>query len=150
MIIKIRPAEESDLYDLSTLWEDMVREELGKDVHTDYLYWERVVGDALIGNKNFVMFVAEDDGTPIGFIMGNTYYEPTDSKIHGVSQHIYVQPAYRKTGVAPRLYRTFAHQMWKMGVEIISLLCVPARTEFWSRKGFKQVQAIFAKECRRK
>jgi GNAT superfamily N-acetyltransferase len=145
-MITVRPAEISDLYDLSVMWTDMVREELGKYYQPDYLFWENIVGKALETDKNFVMLIAEDDDSPVGFIMGNRYYEPADSKVHGISQHIYVKPEYRKTGVAPRLYRTFARAMWKMGVQIMSLCCVPGRQEFWARKGFKPSQMIFSKE----
>jgi GNAT superfamily N-acetyltransferase len=101
-------------------------------------------------DKNFVMLVAEVDGTLVGFVEGRKFYEPANGKTYGISQHIYVTPEYRKTGVAPRLYRAFAHTMWKMGIDIISLVCVPGRKEFWARKGFKPTYMIFAKEVRKK
>jgi len=147
-MIKVRPAELSDLHDLGTLWVEMVGEEFGNNVWADELYWERVIGVAIEGDKNFVMFIAEDDNTPVGFIMGQIYYEPSDSKMHGISQHIYVVPEYRHTGVAIRLYHTLAKTMKSMGVEVMSLYCIPSRSEFWARKGFKPIQTMFSKELK--
>jgi len=147
-MITIRPSQMSDIHDLGILWNKMHSEELGPGVVSDYLFWELVVGQAIHSNKDFVCFIAIDDDSPVGFIMGNRYYEPSDSRIHGISQHIYVLPEYRNTGTAMRLYRSLAKTFKTLGVQVISLYCLPARTSFWIRKGFKPVQTMFSKELK--
>jgi GNAT superfamily N-acetyltransferase len=132
--------------DLGELWCEMVVEELGNRANPDRHAWEANIMHEMFNNKYFVMLIALEDDKPVGFIMGHGFYEPADSRIHGISQHIYVRPEFRGKRASMSLYHELAKTMKAMCVEIMGLCCVPEKTAFWGRKGFTPVQTLFEKE----
>jgi GNAT superfamily N-acetyltransferase len=146
----IRPAGKYDLVAISVLWEKMAREEHGDEIRPDRTAWLSIINCRFECDPYFFVYLAEivtDNVTDVvGFIMGHVFYEPDDSEIHGLSHHIYVCPEYRNTGVSIGLYHTLAKEMRKKGVKVMSLNCIPSKTDFWAKKGFIPTVTTFSKK----
>jgi ribosomal protein S18 acetylase RimI-like enzyme len=145
MLPTIRDADFSDLHEASMLWVDMVHEELGPDVHPDVEEWRSVVTVKFLTNAHFRMLVARDNNKLVGFIMGEAGYNPTDSKIHGLSQTIYVIPEYRNKNVGLHLYHNLAKRLIRDGATIIGFNCVADKIEFWRKKGYECLLTVMCK-----
>ncbi len=144
----IRPAFMHDLEKVSALWVSMVREEYGESATPDVELWIKMFSDKMVHNEHFSMLVAEDDGVLIGYISGEVYAEPSDGKIHGISQSIYVMPKYRNGSMGLGLYHELAKIFTWQGAQVIEFLCKPERIPFWNKKGYQCHAVVMSMDAR--
>ncbi len=95
------------------------------------------------------IFVAEDDGVIIGFIMGNIHY-PTYNPCHLVAtgDAFYIEPKYRGQGIHKKLFDNMLQCAAEKGVEEIEFLgCyTPRMIKFYDSMGYVPVQVIYRKK----
>jgi GNAT superfamily N-acetyltransferase len=132
-MIIIRYAAPHDVEEIASLWERMVKEL--KPEYAPNAGWWVGMAKALLNTEAYHAVTAVDDqtGRIIGFLDGFIYPNPLTGAIHGVGQHFYVLPEYRKTPVAARLYREALKKAKAKGSKIIEFL-TDATT--WQRKGY--------------
>lgn len=103
--------------------------------------------------KNGTVLVACGDGVPIGFICawvepGNDMLVSDQERAHAYVSDLYVQPQWRRSGVAGQLMQAIEAEMKAKGCRRIEL-CAKAMNEsavkFYDRGGFQPYEVIFAK-----
>jgi len=146
----VRLATPDDLLSVSTLWVSMIMEEFGKDATPDPTAWIDIFGNRMTNNGHFTMLVAENEGGElVGYISGEVYPEPSDGKVHGISQSIYVMPSYRKGKVGLNLYHNLAKIFVSQGAQIIEFLCKPDKIAFWEKKGYECTGTVMSMKARK-
>lgn len=134
-MIRVRLAEPEDIQKVSDLWLKMVNE-IYPD-NTPRPDWWIEICKALMATARYCIVVAENnDGKIIGFIDGFTFPEPSTGMIHGVGQHMYIEPDYRNTMVAMKIYRKIMKVAKLLKVQMWEFYCTPDNSTFWKKKGF--------------
>ncbi|GBD23312.1 hypothetical protein HRbin29_00973 [bacterium HR29] len=155
MTVVVRPAGSGDAPGLYVLWQAMLRHYASVDRRViPSPVSEREFAEALdeiLANPYAAAFVAEDEGTLVGFVSGGIESAPT-SRLpdrHLTIGHFYVAPAYRGLGIGRQLFRAIAE--WGMRTEEIHhfemtvLEADREAREFWSRLGFTPfIQRLWA------
>ena len=146
----VRPATLDDLKPVSLLWAAMVMEEFGEDATPDLAAWIHIFGGRMKSNEHFTMLVAENgDGELVGYVSGEVYPEPSDGKVHGISQSIYVKPRHRNGKMGLNLYHNLARVFVGEGAQVIEFLCKPDRITFWEKKGYRCSATVMSMNARR-
>ena len=146
----VRAATSDDLGVVAILWVDMIKEEFGENSTPDLHLWIDIFFKRMGNNEHFTMLVAEDDGEGIvGYVSGEVYPEPSDGKVHGISQSIYVMPSYRKGKVGLNLYHNLAKVFVSQGAQIIEFLCKPDKIAFWEKKGYECTGTVMSMKARK-
>lgn len=140
----IRIATKEDLPEISKLWEDMVLE-ARPEFKPDLNKWV-VLGNALFDTGLYHVVVFEEDNKIVGFIDGMMFDEPSTGEKHGVAQHFYVIPEYRKTLVSVELYEEIMYLAVKNGSEALELFCFPEMEEYWKGKGFNKERILMRRK----
>jgi GNAT superfamily N-acetyltransferase len=156
---RVRAATLDDLNEVANLWAAMVMEEFGEGATPDIPMWIYAFSNRMENNKNFTMLVAEDgdgmlmaqegDGGIVGYISGEVYPEPSDGKVHGISQSIYVMPVHRKGKVGLNLYHNLARIFISQGAQVIEFLCKPDKIAFWEKKGYECTGTVMSMKARK-
>jgi ribosomal protein S18 acetylase RimI-like enzyme len=134
--MKIRPANEKDILQVSLLWLKMVRE-LTPHTKPNVEWWKSRQG-YLMCMENYAMHVAEDeDGKLVGFIDHMVCPEPSNSKILGIGQTLYVLPQYRNSYIAGRLWKMMLKHFKEKKVQEIEIICADEQKPFWKKRGFR-------------
>jgi L-amino acid N-acyltransferase YncA len=146
--MNIRPVRLDEILEVSSLWLEMVAEEFEGNKIPNQSLWVDIFSNKLEYNQLFTMLVAENDGVLIGYISGETYSEPTDGLVHGISQSIYVQSKYRNGRVGLNLYHHLAKIFVSQGAQVIEFLCKPDRISFWNKKGYSCHSVVMSMNAR--
>lgn len=155
MTITVREATTGDALGLFVLWQAMLRHYAAVDrrvIPSPVTEQEFAVALAdILANPYSTAFVAEDEGTLVGFVSGGIESAPT-SRLpdrHLTIGHFYVAPAYRGLGIGRQLFRAIAE--WGMRREEIHhfemtvLEADREAREFWTRLGFTPfIQRLWA------
>ncbi len=137
----IRLGNKKDVEQISKLWFQMVNE-LRPDWKPNINWWKKMCY-ALLDMKDFYSIaVAEIKGEIVGFMDGLAFPEPSTGKLHGVAQHFYILPKYRKSNVALKLYRYVLRLAQERKVEIFEFFCFSDNKDFWSKKGYKEIRTM--------
>ena len=142
----IRHATKDDAYEVSLLWEKMVKE-MRPEFTPNRGWWEKMM-IALIESPTvqYTVIVAERQGEIIGFIDGLIFPEPSTGKIHGVGQHFFILPKYRHSSIAGRLYGSIVGHALKKKAEVLEFFCSPENIQFWNKRGYGLMRCVMRKE----
>jgi GNAT superfamily N-acetyltransferase len=135
-LITIRKGIEADIHKVSRLWVEMAKE-LRPDDTPIPEWWRAIAINMMRFNKEYYIFVADDNGKLVGFIDGIVVSEPSTGMIQGIGRHFYVKPEYRNNGIAWKLYIEICTQAKDRGAKAFTLSCLPDKVEFWKKRGFK-------------
>lgn len=155
MTITVRPAVREDAPALFRLWQAMLRHYTTVDRRivpspaTEQQFAEAL--EETLADAFAAAFVAEDEGTLVGFVSGGIESAPP-SRLpdrHLTIGHFYVVPPYRGLGIGRQLFRAIAE--WGMKTadihhfEMTVLEADREAREFWSRLGFTAfIQRLWA------
>lgn len=136
-MIKVEFATTGDLLELANLWYRFAKEAEPTDAPNKELW--------IKGIKNFIenettpyrMVVGREDGVIVAFADAFIIHQPSTDKIHGIGQHFYTHPLYRKTLVSSIMLKKLID--WGKGhkVEIIELFTDTLDDSFWLKHKFK-------------
>lgn len=142
-----RAANKTDAIAITPLIEQMAaeenapypgRENFGDDFR---LWWITQFNQ----NPLFRCFVMSHGSMAKAFLYGQIYYRPigTPKKVF-LAQALYVEPGFRRKGIAGRLIKETVSMIKALGLEAIETSYVPgsAAHKMWSRAGFRSYQAI--------
>lgn len=98
----------------------------------------------------FVVFVAEEKGKIVGFIMAElrrrAFYEP---RLSGVITDFYVMPEHRRKGLGESLLKRASEELKKKGAGVI-MAEFPFQNKiasaFYQKMGFRAVVGVFGRE----
>ena len=142
--MNLRPTTEADIKKLSRVWFSLCAE--SRHTHSPSLYaWTQNLQLNLRHNPNFYSFHIEEGGKIIGFIDVEMFFEPSNSKLYAGGRHFYVNPAYRNTPVAGKLYRAAIKEAKKRGAQAIQLICFDETKDMWLHHGYKPVHTVMEK-----
>ncbi len=143
--IEISLAEATDLIRLQPLFEEMYAHFFAANGVTElspngFKHWQS--GYERARNVSRTVYICYDNNTPVGFIEGQIRIgSPVigQGKL-GHTAHLYVNPDYRRNGLAKKLYQT--QQTWfiskKISYETLDVVCGNnIGLAFWSAIGFK-------------
>lgn len=142
-----REATIDDIEAIADLWEAMVIE-MRPGWSPDKELWADMA-KALVSmdGLSYTIIVSEtEDNEIVGFVDGMIFQEPSTGKRHGVGQHFYVVPFYRKSHVGAKLYESIISEALRNDAEILEFFCFPEDLEFWGKRGFKQVRCLVRRE----
>jgi GNAT superfamily N-acetyltransferase len=141
-----RQATEKDLVRIGELWKEMVNE-MRPEWTPNAELWVGM-GKSLFEQQliNYTIIIAEEAGKIVGFVDGMIFHEPSTDKKHGVGQHFYVIPKYRKTRVAAKLYEEIVSVAVLADVDILEFFCFQEDLEFWGRRGYGLVRCLVRRE----
>lgn len=142
----VRPGDKTDIEQVSRLWLQMVAE-LSPSSTPNIDWWKEIAGN-LFDTKVYYLVVAEEDGFLKGFIDGILYPEPATGKLHGVGQHMYVRPGYRRSITAPRMYRKLIKALRENGATVLELFCFNEEKTLWEKKGYKPLRQLMRREVK--
>jgi len=132
----IRQGTESDLNKIGRLWLEMVRE-LTPNYTPMLDWWKAITINLMRNNKEYYVFVADDNGKIVGFLDFLLLAEASTGKVQALGRHYYVKPEYRKTKIASEIYHESCEEAIKRGAKAFTLLCLPKGVRFWKKRGFK-------------
>jgi len=145
-MIIIRYARPHDVEEIASLWERMVKE-LKPDYAPNVSWWVGMARTLLKSEAYYALTAVDDEtGRIIGFLDGFLYPEPSTGKLHGVGQHFFLIPEYRKTSIAGRLYREAVRKARAAGATVLEFFCFPAEQPFWESKGYAPVRMIMRRD----
>jgi ribosomal protein S18 acetylase RimI-like enzyme len=132
----IRRATKADLDTIRAMWEAMEEEIGGPDWVRET--WEEELVDVQRRLKDAAMFLAEDDGQPVGFL-GLDFRDPKIAQV----QSVYVAPSARRRGVGAALIAEAAAASREHGYDHIHLDVLTsnhAAIAVYERLGFAEYQ----------
>lgn len=100
----------------------------------------------LFRSGKYHIVVAEHEGQLVGFVDGFVYLEPTSGQLTGISQYIYIMPAYRMGDVAPRMYELIQRLVNGDGAQTVLITAELQTKRMWERKGFVVEKYIMRKQ----
>jgi ribosomal protein S18 acetylase RimI-like enzyme len=130
--VNIRRATKADLQTIRSLWEAM-EEEIGGPAWVGEA-WEEELVDVRRRLKDAAIFLAEDEGKPVGYL-GLDFRDPRIAEV----QSVYVEPAARRRGVAAALMAAAAAMSREHGYDHIHLDVLASNhgaTAMYERLGF--------------
>lgn len=145
MPVTIRRAQQSDIDSLVTLWQEIAdyhaeldpRFALASDARTKY----REHLTRLLGDDNWRVFIAEEDGNAIGFITGTVRENPIFAqRWAGHISDAFVTARYRRRGVGEQLVRVIGDWFRERNVDYLELGAAsfnPVAQSFWRKMGFE-------------
>lgn len=96
-------------------------------------------------DPNWVILIAEEDGTAIGFVMGKVHW-PLYSQCHimGTCEAIYIVPEHRGSGAYKELMNEGIKLFKEKGVVEIEFYCRPEKKvlDFYDHLGYEPVQVV--------
>ena len=140
----IRQGMVTDIFELSRLWLQMVKE-LCPQFAPNVSWWRELAQKCFQGGNYFVL-VAEIDNKIIGFIDWFMYPEPSTGKIHAVGQHFFVIPEERKKSISGTLYKKMMNISKKQGAQITELFCFDKEINFWKNHKFNPIRSMLRRE----
>lgn len=145
-MIEIFLCDESDLEEISILWEQMIRECEPTSIPSKDLWINHI--KAYMKHPDFAMYAAAcDNGDNIcGYITGMLMNDPAFSRIVALGLEFYVYPSYRDGSVALRLYHTLVAEGRKRGAKEIRLICYNKTLPLWESKGMICKSFLMSKE----
>lgn len=78
-----------------------------------------------IKDKNFIFFIAEVDGTPVGFSVASMKVDAHSKKRKASFDAIWVEPKFRKQGIAKALTEARLKELYKHKLDKISVYIRP-------------------------
>jgi GNAT superfamily N-acetyltransferase len=134
MIYSVATAE--DIEAISFLWKKMINE-MQPELTPNRERWAEMTL-SLINTGIYIIVIAKEktSNSIVGFIDGLTFHAPETDKIHGIGQHFYILPEFRKTWVAALLYIRIVSIAVERGAIALDLHCGPKELKFWNRHGF--------------
>jgi len=145
-IMIVREGSKSDIEQVSRLWLQMIVE-LSPSLTPNVEWWKEIANN-LFNAGIYYLIVAEEEGILKGFIDGMLFPEPSTGRVHGVGQHMYVRPNYRKAIVAPRLYRKLIKVLRNNGATVLELFCFNNERAFWEKKGYRPLRQLMRREVK--
>ena len=106
-------------------------------------------------DNDFMLFVAEESGVVIGFVMGWIRFRPPLYELRkvGYLSNIFVDEAARGRGIGGRLYRRLENWFKTMDVDFVETTAYAGNTEtleVFRSYGLKDLSVTFYKELRGK
>jgi len=142
----IREATKDDVENISILWEMMVNE-MRPELTPNKNWWASMCKSFLAQETTgYKIVVAQKEDEIIGFVDGFIFPEPSTGKIHGVGQHFFILPEYRKGSAAAGLYKTIVSIAIKKGAEVLEFFCFPEGMKFWGKRGYKLTRCMMRRE----
>lgn len=136
-MIEVGFATTDDLPELSDLWYKFAKEAAPEDNPNKGLWMSTIESYLKNDSTPYKMVVGRDDGTIISFADVFIMHQPSTDKIHGIGQHFYTHPAYRKSMVSSMVLKKLMDWGKAQGVEIIELFTDTIEDSFWLRHKFK-------------
>jgi GNAT superfamily N-acetyltransferase len=140
----IRFANKEDIPEIADLWLAMVLEEY-PDNQPSKETWMRWCENLMNAEMSYIS-IAVVDNKIVGFVEVLKYLEPSDNKFHGVGQHLYVKPEYRKTLIAYYIWRKVYKKFREIGIDVCELFCSCEKTGFWEKKGFAPKRVLMRRQ----
>ena len=142
--------QEATIWDgmhITYMWVSMMKQ---TGVSPDHLNEEGFFCDLLLAIKNpsCPVFVAKEEGMPVGFIMGNISYEDHLNYLSGTCLNLFVKKSHRGSGMAPNLISAI-HKYFKDSGAVMEDFVTrydEGLIKVWERKGYKPYQVVFRKE----
>jgi ribosomal protein S18 acetylase RimI-like enzyme len=105
----------------------------------------------LIGEKDAAVFVAQENGKLVGYLVARVLEDPPVLKIRrkGVITDIFVERGYRKRGIGQKLTERALKWFRKQNLQFAELSVYVKNTSgkiFWKQMGFENHMAIMRKE----
>ncbi|MBT8448957.1 MAG: GNAT family N-acetyltransferase, partial [Gammaproteobacteria bacterium] len=148
---EFRTATENDLDNLLTWTQALMAHEqvskelelqLAEDIQEQLRNWL----DALLKSESALFILAEtEDGTPMGCILGLVEFNANPFTIHtthGVIQLVWVEPKYRKDGLASQLLQYMETTFKELNIDYMEISYADGNKEaeaFWNRQGYRSV-----------
>ena len=130
----IRRGQITDVYEVSRLWLDMVKES-NEPADPDVNMWRGWTA-SLMQTPAYYMFVAEEDNRIVGFIDFTIMPEPGRSTWKAMGGAFYVVPKSRGGIATKKLWESFSDTAKKSNATELHGFCFPERFEFWKKHGF--------------
>ena len=143
--IVIRLGTQEDITQISKLWLQMVNE-LRPGLKPNVSWWQTMCRNFMDATNLYTVIVALDKSTIIGFVDGFIFPEPATGKAHGVAQHFFILPEYRKTNIAQRLYLQILKLAKQKKASCVEFFCFSDNKEFWLKKNYKEMRIMMRKE----
>jgi ribosomal protein S18 acetylase RimI-like enzyme len=138
--MNIRRAKKADLDTIRALWEEMEEEIGGPDWVREP--WEEELVDTERRLRDAVIFIAEDEGTPVAYL-GLDFRDPRIAEV----QSVHVQPAARRRGIASALISEAVAAARDRGYTHLSLDVLTSNHDaraLYDRLGFVEYQRALA------
>ena len=144
--LTIRSWRRGDLEEIADLWLGLARHinpmdgfyRLSPDARRSYGgYLERVFGD-----RNYVVFVADEGRGLVGFAMGRLNRSPSMvlPETVGYIENVFIQEGRRRSGIGTALCRMLLDWFRERGINHVELFYQVANSgaaSFWEKMGFK-------------
>ena len=151
MTMTIRKATIWDTADITHMWSAMQTEIAIPYRTADNREMERFYFGitARLQRNDWHILIAEVNGRPAGFIMGNILmYEYGNSNIIGNCDHLFVKPEYRGSGIGSKLIEELNNWVKACGAKIAEFTTVydEKLIRKWQHRGYIPSQVIYTKE----
>ena len=154
MDINIRKADIKDLESIMVLFDKLSLSDLPYDTEVD-VYWahtpdgKNYFTDKIQG-KNSVCFVAEADGSIVGYFLAIKKEDPTYRLIKIADlEHLVVDENYRNQGIGKKLMNAFISWAKSEGINKVSVNVFTDNEKgikFYKREGFLPFESILEKK----
>ncbi|MBI5028917.1 MAG: GNAT family N-acetyltransferase [Chloroflexi bacterium] len=155
MTIQIRRAQQADVMQLMPLWKELA--EFHANLVPEFALApgrEKSVSEhlvELIDKETHRIFVADDDGTLIGFASGMVREMPQQFSVYriGYIEDVVVTARSRRCGVGKRLTNALIDWFRESGIHIVHMSAAkgnPVSQTFWHKMGFNDFMVRMRKE----
>lgn len=129
--IRFRPLQIADLNDVQSLYQKSLSESVDPlseiRVNERQLAWEmRRLRQSLLADQRYICWVAESDSGLVGYIAGVIESQASMFRIdtYVSVNEIYVEKAYRRSGIATELGRHLEEHSRALGISWIKMQCL--------------------------
>lgn len=136
----IRRATINDVDAVSHLWEAFIREST-TDSNPNRETWLKQT-KAMMGNPDFYIYVAQENGEIVGFQTGSLWRDPSIDQICVIGGCFYVKPEYRNTSVAGRLHRNSVVKAREHKATLFRREVDDSVLPMWKKKGYRPIRSI--------
>ena len=142
----IRKAELWDAERITELWGKMMEEIEGGDWTANESFFVSCIYK--IKNADYLTLVVEEDDYIIGFLQGYITNVEYKTELKGFCDNLYIEPEYRKKGIAHALVEESTEWGYRRGVSTIDFITVydDRVIKAWKRKGFIPYKVIYRRE----